>query len=112
VTLQEEVVGTNIRAFVAGRRVLACEVRTETIDFRDTDDPQILKHALPDEVAARCLQIAATLDLFWTGIDLRLTPEGRYIFLEANPSPMFLGFESRCGLPLTESLSALLTGQA
>jgi len=30
------------------------------------------------------------------------------VFLEANPSPMFLGFEERTGLPLTESLTELL----
>ena len=46
----------------------------------------------------------------WTGIDLRLTPEGRYVFLEANPSPMFLGFERQTGLPITDNLAALLVG--
>src|SRR5262245_47361773 len=50
VTLQEEVPGTNIRVFVAGQRLLACEVRVETLDFRDTSDPQILPHTLPAEV--------------------------------------------------------------
>jgi glutathione synthase/RimK-type ligase-like ATP-grasp enzyme len=109
VTLQEEVPGTNIRAFVAGDRVLACEVRTETIDFRDTDDPQILVHSLPADVEAMSRAIARTLRLLWAGIDYRLTPAGRYVFLEANPSPMFLGFEARCGLPLTEALADLLT---
>ncbi len=44
----------------------------------------------------------------WAGIDLRRTPAGRFVFLEANPSPMFLGFEAGAGLPLTESLAALL----
>ena len=53
--------------------------------------------------------MARALDLLWTGIDLRRTPEGRYVFLEANPSPMFLGFESRSGLPLTAALADLLT---
>jgi hypothetical protein len=43
-------------------------------------------------------------------MDFRLTPDGRYVFLEANPSPMFMGFESRCGLPLTDSLIDLLLG--
>ena len=76
---------------------------------RDTADPRIVVHELPDDVAQRCLDIATVLELRWTGIDFRLTPEGRYVFLEANPSPMFRGFESRCGLPLTESLAALLT---
>jgi glutathione synthase/RimK-type ligase-like ATP-grasp enzyme len=109
VTLQEEVPGTNIRVFVAGQRVLACEVRTEALDFRDDPDPRITPHELPADVADSCLRVARTLELLWTGIDLRLTPDGRYVFLEANPSPMFLGFEARCGLPLTGALADLLT---
>jgi glutathione synthase/RimK-type ligase-like ATP-grasp enzyme len=109
VTVQEEIVGTNIRVFVAGERVLACEVRSESLDFRDDGDPRITPHQLPDDVAAWCLRAARALELLWTGIDLRLTPEGRYVFLEANPSPMFMGFESRSGLPLTGALAALLT---
>jgi hypothetical protein len=108
VTLQEEVPGTNIRVFIAGQRVLPCEVRVETLDFRDTADPLIVPHTLPGDVAQLCLEIARVLELHWTGIDLRLTPDGCYVFLEANPSPMFLGFESRCGLPLTDSLARVL----
>jgi glutathione synthase/RimK-type ligase-like ATP-grasp enzyme len=100
--------GTNIRVFVAGSRVLGCEVRTTELDFRDDPSPRILPHPLAPEVESMCLRIARALDLLWTGIDLRLTPEGRYVFLEANPSPMFLGFERQTGLPLTESLAALL----
>jgi D-alanine-D-alanine ligase-like ATP-grasp enzyme len=109
VTLQEEVPGTNIRVFVAGERVLACEVEAATLDFRDTDDPRIVIHTLPPAIETMARTIARTLHLVWTGIDFRLTPQGRYVFLEANPSPMFLGFEARCGLPLTESLTTLLT---
>jgi glutathione synthase/RimK-type ligase-like ATP-grasp enzyme len=109
VTLQEEVSGSNIRVFVAGQRVLACEVHSDAPDFRDTDDLRITPHELPTEARRHCLDAAHALDLLWTGIDLRRTPEGRYVFLEANPSPMFLGFESRSGLPLTDALADLLT---
>ena len=42
-------------------------------------------------------------------IDLRRTPDGRYVLLEANPSPMFIGFESCCDLPLTDALLDVLT---
>jgi glutathione synthase/RimK-type ligase-like ATP-grasp enzyme len=108
VTIQEEIPGTNIRVFVAGARVLACEVRTTELDFRADEEPHITAHPLPADVADSCLRAARALDLLWTGIDLRLTPEGRYVFLEANPSPMFMGFEARSGLPLTESLAKLL----
>jgi hypothetical protein len=108
VTLQEEIDGTNIRVFVAGERVLACEVRTDAIDFRDDAAPEIIAIDVSHELAAQSRAIAHALDLIWTGIDYRRTPGGDHFFLEANPSPMFLGFERRCGLPLTESLLALL----
>ena len=108
VTVQEEVPGTNVRVFVAGERVMACEIATRHLDYRDDDAPEIVPHPLPEAVRAACLDAAAALDLVWTGIDFRLTPDRRYVFLEANPSPMFLGFEERTGLPLTESLAELL----
>jgi glutathione synthase/RimK-type ligase-like ATP-grasp enzyme len=108
ITLQEEIPGTNIRVFVAGTRVLACEVRTPHLDFRDDENPLIVVHTLPDDIARQSEEIARSLELLWTGMDFRLTPDGRYFFLEANPSPMFMGFESRCGLPLTDALIDLL----
>ena len=69
---------------------------------------KIEKCDLPPEVAEQSLQIARALELLWTGIDFRRTPNGRYVFFEANPSPMFIGFEQRTGLPLTDSLAAVL----
>jgi len=108
VTIQEEVVGTNIRVFVAGERVMACEIETEHLDFRDDATPDVRVHRLPAEAERLSVAIVDALDLRWTGIDFRLTPDGRYVFLEANPSPMFMRFELDTGLPLTESLGALL----
>jgi hypothetical protein len=110
VTLQEEISGTNVRVFVAGKQVLACEIRTPHLDYRDDPHPLLLVHQLPQEVVEQCRQVAEMLELLWTGMDFRLTPEGHYVFLEANPSPMFLGFEQATGLPLSESLAALLLG--
>jgi glutathione synthase/RimK-type ligase-like ATP-grasp enzyme len=111
VTIQEEVFGTDVRVFVAGDTVLACQVVTTALDFREDPDPRITAIELPGEVAQQCVRAARALDLVWTGIDLRRTPEGKYVFLEANPSPMFLGFEARSGLPLTQALLRLLLGE-
>ena len=110
VTLQPMVPGTNVRVFVAGERVLACEIETERLDYRDDEAPSLRGHTLSLDMEEACVRIARTLDLLWTGIDFRLTPGGRYVFLEANPSPMFLGFERQAGLALTESLGNLLLG--
>ena len=107
-TLQEEVPGTSVRVFVAGERVLACELQTESLDYREDPQAKIVLHMLPPETAAMCLTAARTLDLVWTGIDLQRTADGRYVLLEANPSPMFLEFEARSGLPLTEALLEVL----
>jgi len=108
VTVQQYVEGTDIRVFVAGRKVMACRIETDALDFREDPDVGIDPHSLSRTVADACRRIARSLHLVWTGIDLRLTAEGDYFFFEANPSPMFLGFESLCGLPLTEALIDLL----
>lgn len=111
ITLQAEVPGTNIRVFVAGQRVMACEIKTEAIDYREDAEALLKIHALPPLIEAMARSIARELKMLWTGIDFRLTPEGQYTFLEANPSPMFLGFEAQTGLPLMESLIEILTAE-
>ena len=109
VTIQQEVQGTDIRVFIAGERVMACELLTDKLDFRDDEDPRIEPVELPEGMAEFCLKICQACDLVWTGMDFRRTDDGIYYYFESNPSPMFLGFESRCGLPLSEALVDLLT---
>jgi D-alanine-D-alanine ligase-like ATP-grasp enzyme len=46
--------------------------------------------------------------LEWTAIDWRLKPTGEYVFLEANPSPMFIHFERQTNFPITQKLVNLL----
>jgi len=109
VTLQEEIVGQDIRVFVVGNQTLACEIHTQHLDFRNDQDAVITPFELPEQVAKCCQTICKLLGLLWSGIDLKLTNEQQFYYLEANPSPMFIGFENRTGLPLTDSLAELLT---
>jgi len=108
ITIQEKVDGVDVRVFVIGREVFACEVRSNSLDFRDDPTAEIVACDLPPLIRQRSQTIAHTLHLELAGIDFRRTPEGEYIFFEANPSPMFIGFESRTSLPLTEALIDLL----
>lgn len=108
-TLQEFIPGTNIRVFVSGNEAVACEIATEYLDFRDDPNSKVTPHRLSAAMQKQSVRIAKELSLVWTGIDFRLTPDGQYVFLEANPSPMFLGFEQDSGLPLTEMLLNLLS---
>jgi glutathione synthase/RimK-type ligase-like ATP-grasp enzyme len=109
-TFQEEIPGTNIRVFVVGEKVFGIKIATDELDFRDDRNPQLDPVDLPESIQELSRKIAATLHLCWTGIDFRRTPSGDYVFLEANPSPMFMGFEQATGLPLTDALCALLIG--
>ncbi len=108
VTIQEYIRGTNIRSYVINGSVYSAEIRSNALDFREDREAELLPVELPDLVAQQCLAIAKALLLEWTAIDWRLKPTGEYIFLEANPSPMFLHFERQTGFPITQKLVNLL----
>ena len=48
------------------------------------------------------------LGLVYGAIDMRLTPNGRYVFLEINPAGQWLFIENRTGQPITMSLARIL----
>ncbi len=110
VTLQEYIPGTNIRCYVIGQQVYAAEIRSSYIDCREDKHAQFIPAILPDVMHTACLQIAQALFLKWTAIDWRLSLQGEFVFLKADPSPRFIDFEQITGFPLTEKLVQLLIG--
>ncbi|KZL48757.1 hypothetical protein A2T98_16400 [Nodularia spumigena CENA596] len=108
VTIQEYIPGTNIRSYVIGHSIYSAEIRSSQLDFREDTQSELIPVNLPAAVEQQCLKIAQILMLEWTAIDWRLKPNGEYIFLEANPSPMFLHFEKQTGFPITQKLVELL----
>jgi glutathione synthase/RimK-type ligase-like ATP-grasp enzyme len=108
ITLQEYIPGTNIRTYVIGDRVYGAEIRSPSLDFRLDRGAELVPLGLPDSVVADCHAIAQALGLVWTAIDWRRRPDGQYVFLEANPSPMFIHFERQTQYPITQALVSLL----
>lgn len=108
VTLQEYIPGTNIRCYVIGQQVYAAEIRSSCLDFREDNHIRLIPAILPDNIQTTCLEVAQALFLEWTAIDWRLSPQGEFIFLKADPSPEFIDFEQRTGFPLMENLVQLL----
>ena len=66
---------------------------------------------LPADCAARCRDLARALELPFSGIDLRRTPEGTWYCFEVNTSPGFFYFESATGLPIGDAVARLLLSQ-
>jgi glutathione synthase/RimK-type ligase-like ATP-grasp enzyme len=108
-----------VRATVVGDRVFAAEIasqesRTTRHDWRRYDDPwvRVQAHELPEEVAGCCVRLVAALGLTFGALDLVLTPDGEYVFLEANGNGQWGFVELRTGLPIAKAIAELLTASA
>ena len=113
---QALVEGDDIRVHVVGSEVFATRIRSVATDYRyagrDGLDAELTATTLPDDVAQRCLELSRSLHLPLVGIDLRETPDGRFVCFEANPMPGYSYFESHTGQPISEALVRFLAGKA
>jgi glutathione synthase/RimK-type ligase-like ATP-grasp enzyme len=70
-------------------------------------------HELPADVRTKLLQFMRRVELEYGAIDMRLTPEGEYVFFEVNPAGQFLFVEHAAKLPVSETLARhLVRGKA
>lgn len=109
VTFQEKLKGVDVRIYGIDKEFFAAEIRTECSDFREDPKAEIVPVEIPDSVKNDCLKIMELFDLKFTGIDVKYNPDkDEYVFIEANPSPMFYHFEQKTGFPITEKLCEIL----
>lgn len=103
-TFQRWIAGMDIRSFVIGGRVLSAKIGSAADDYRLDTSAMAVKTKLPKAIEALSIRLCREFGMKWCAIDWRKTPEGDYVFLEANPCPMFYRFELDTGLPITEAL--------
>lgn len=117
--LQEFVRKTmDVRVTVFGEELFAvgiqsADVEAARVDFRRAeiyDLPHVVL-TLPESLSSLCIELVRRLDLKFGAIDLLLTPEGEYVFLEINPNGQWYWLEWVTGVPLTESLCNLLAAR-
>lgn len=104
-----------LRVTVIGDEVFAAEIDSQAdertlIDWRHSDvDVPYREATLPDEVSERCLAFVKSYGLNFSAMDLILTPDGRYVFLENNPNGQFIFVEHFVPeLRMTEALATCL----
>jgi hypothetical protein len=108
-----------LRVTIIGREVFAAEIHSQhthhtRYDWRryDLSETPIFPHALPPEVQAQCVRLVERLELSYGAIDMILTPDGRYVFLEINPNGQYLWIEMEAGLPISAAIcDFLMAGQ-
>lgn len=104
-----------LRVTVVGSRVFTAAIHSQRSnharhDWRRYDDHNVplTPWELPDEVAARCVALTRRLGLCYGALDLIVTPDDRYVFIEINPSGQYLWVEEETGLPITAAVVDLL----
>ena len=106
-----------VRVTVIGERVFAVRIDSQAsertkvdwrrYDFANTPHTVI---ALPPEVEERCRMLVRRYGLAFGAIDLIVTPQNEWAFLEINPNGQWLWLEELTGLPITDAVVALLSG--
>ena len=82
-------------------------------DFRmDLGNCPIKATELPRPLEKRLLKLMRQLGLVYGAIDMRLTPQGDYVFLEINPAGQWLFVEQVTGQPIARTLAEQLTRAA
>jgi ATP-grasp ribosomal peptide maturase len=105
-----------LRITIVGTHVFAVE-----ISYRDPDAAaldwrtayhklQYRVYNLPEEISYTCLVLVRRLGLLFAAIDMIVTPDDRYVFLEANACGQWSWIQNATGLPICETLVDLLAG--
>lgn len=115
VQFQAFVGGTNVRVHTIGTAAtFATAIESEATDYRYARrygaEARLRPYELPDELADRCLRLAAALDLPFSGIDLKIDRSGTVTCFEVNPSPAYSYYEAGAGQPIAAELARYLAG--
>lgn len=118
-TFQERIPKSmELRITVVGCEIFAASVEsglepTAETDFRRSF-VKLSQHwkpyRLPPEFAERLLAFMDALQMNYGAIDVIVTPDGRYVFLEDNPVGQFGWVEHATGMPIARTIARLLTG--
>ena len=116
-TFQEAVPKSlEIRATVVGQRIMSAAIDSQVSaraaqDWR-RDGVRLIEewrpYQLPDEVEQKLLRLMEYFSLNYGAIDIILTPDGRHVFLELNPSGEFFWLERSPGLPISDAIADVL----
>jgi glutathione synthase/RimK-type ligase-like ATP-grasp enzyme len=105
----------DLRVTVIGDEIFAAAADARQgeypVDFRFNTNLKWEPHTLPSSVEDKLRELMRRLGLEYGAIDLRLTPEGDYIFLEINPAGQFLWIEMETGQKISAALAAHLAAK-
>jgi len=99
---------------VVGNKVFATAIHSQDhnetkIDWRLWDiitdiDLKHTKIELPSDISEKCINITKSFNLSFSAIDLILSKDNEYYFLEMNPNGQWAWIEEKTGYPIRDTI--------
>jgi glutathione synthase/RimK-type ligase-like ATP-grasp enzyme len=105
----------DLRCVVIGEHIFTTKIHsqskaTTSKDWRaEAEGCQYEPFSLPPQVEAALHRLMKSFDINFASLDMILTPEGEFVFIELNPNGQWLWIEFEAGFPLVASMADLLT---
>ncbi|MBQ9610227.1 MAG: hypothetical protein IJV15_12385 [Lachnospiraceae bacterium] len=105
----------DLRIVTIGERVYCAMIESQTdsmaqIDWRRARGTlEHTEHILPVSIQEMCKEITKRLGLIYSAIDMVLTQDDNYVFLECNPNGQWAWLEERLGFPISCNIVKLLS---
>lgn len=107
----------DLRVTIVGHKIYAAAIDSQSdpaaaLDWRQTDNPRLPHHpvTLPEEISDKLLRMMASLRLTFGAVDMVLTPDGEYVFLEVNPNGQWLWIDDNLGYGISNAVAEWLAG--
>ena len=100
---------SELRILLVGDQVFAAAAAMQhgeyPVDVRMNRNMRYKPHPLPPDIIEKLQALRHHLRLEYGAVDMRLTPEGDYVFLEINPNGEYLYVEQATDLPISRALA-------
>lgn len=104
-----------LRVTVVGKRLLTCAIHSQDsertkVDWRRYDFGQVEHEIfnLPEDVERKIMTFMDRCSLSFGAIDLIVTPDDDFVFLEVNPNGQYGWIERLTGLPISKTIAEVL----
>lgn len=106
-----------LRITIIGTHIFAAEIsyrnpEQAALDWRTGYQNLLYRvYDLPEEISDKCLAFVHQLGLSFAALDMIVTPDDRFVLLEAKPTGQWAWIERATGLPICKALVDLLVGE-
>lgn len=104
-----------LRITIVNQEIFACAIHSQNSertlhDWRKYDFSGVKheQYQLPINVKYRLLKLMKTLGLYYGAVDMIITPEDEYVFLEINPNGQWGWIEELTGMQISQAIANLL----